>query len=616
MKKLQPRLFRRRLITNLVPLFIAITVLGTFSFIITMNFVKSDIDKRNITMLSQNMQRIEALNDDIETVNINFGINPDITLNLKRIMNSPDLTMEDMQQINMLESLLSAPAYSKPDIQSIYVYFNNNLRRFISTSDNLTTLDAVSNTGIIDTSWYDSYIKNRATSQSWYEVRKVQFYSFEKPTALLTLYKNIYQSGFSNSTGVIVLNIRISYITGLLQDMCSNTGQRVLLLGQSGQLICESQQGNFKAANYRDLPKSGKSALRNINSQWCIVSQSTSAKYGMKLVSVIPVRELYKVPILLLELTVLLLILTMAMGIIVSYKSARYNYNQIRNIIRIIDNAGTGKATQSLEPKGNDEYTYIINNIVKTFVEKDYLKVQLSEKMYKEKALELMALQSQINPHFMFNTLETIYLKTLGLTGGHNEVNTMLENLSTILQYSLSRGSETISIQDEIENAKSYVAIQKIRYRDMFRLIWDIRGDMSQYAIIKLVLQPLIENSISYTAKEKAVSIKVKIRILSDRIQLAVIDNGIGISSEKLMQITHNLTLSMNETPHIGLYNTNKRLKIAYGDRYGIRLRSKFGYGTAVYMTIPKIDIPNTPNAFSFNRSASKGGETPPATPQ
>lgn len=608
-RNLQPRLFRRRLITNLVPLFIAIIVLGILSCIITMNFVKSDIDSRNIALLNQDMQRIEALNDDIETVNINFGINPDITVNLKRIMNARDLTSEDMQQIDALESLLNAPTCSKPDIQSIYVYFNNRLRRFISTSDNITTLDKTSGSGITDTSWYDSYIKNRGVSQIWYEVRQVRLYSFEKPTALLTIYKNIYQSGFSSSTGVIVLNIQIKYITGLLQNMCSSPGQRILLLDQNGQLICESEKGNFKGANYRNLPKSGKSSLRSINAQWCTVSQSTSEKYGMKIVSVIPVRQLYKVPIRLLELTALLLALTTVMGIILSYRSARYDYHQIRHIIRIIDNAGTGKATRPLEPKGNDEYTYIINNIVKTFVEKDFLKIQLSEKMYKEKTLELMALQSQINPHFMFNTLETIYFKALGLTGGHNEVSSMLENLSTILRYSLGRGSKRISIRDEVENAKSYVAIQKIRYRDMFRLGWDIRGDIGRYSIIKLVLQPLIENAISYTAKEKAVSIKVKIRIRTAVIQLAVIDNGSGISREKLTQITHNLTLDMDNVTHIGLYNTNRRLKIAYGDRYGLRLRSKFGFGTAVYMTIPKIAIPPAPQFPGLPQTVSKGSE-------
>ena len=598
-KRLQPRLFRRRLITGLVPVFIAIISLGILSFFITMNFLKSDIELRNATLLKQDIQRIETMNDDIETININFGINSDITVNLKRIMNSSELTLEDIRQVNTLESLLSAPAYSKQDIQSIYVYFNNSLRRFISTTDNLTTLDGQTGSEPTDRSWYDSYLKNRNTSQIWYETRRVQIYSFDTPTALLTIYKNIYQSGFSSSTGVIVLNIRLDYITRLLQSMCTSPGQRILLLNQKGNLICESDGANFKAASYQHLPAAQRSVIRVINSQPCVVSQASSTKYGMKMVSAIPVRQFYKVPIRLLELTALLLLLTMAMGIFFSYRSARYDYRRIHSIIQIIDNAGSGEPTDPLEPNENDEYSYIINNIVKTFVEKDFLKVQLSEKMYKEKALELMALQSQINPHFMFNTLETIYLKTLGLTGGHNEVSTMLENLSTILQYSLGRSNENISIQDEIQNAQSYVAIQKIRYRNMFELKWDIAGDMSRYAIIKLVLQPLIENAISYTAKEKAVQIKVKIRVRGDVIQLAVIDNGIGISPEKLMQITHRLSSGADDIGsgrHIGLYNTHKRLRLAYGDRYGLHIRSKFGFGTAVYLRIPKIHIPDPPN--------------------
>jgi two-component system sensor histidine kinase YesM len=593
MKNLQPRLFKRRLATNLVPLLISIAVLGTFAIIVTMNFVKSNIDNSNRKLLNQAIERIAALNEDIDTVNINFAINPDVTIDLKQIMNSQSFDLQEVDQVKLLESFLSAPAYSKPDIQSIYVYFNNSLRRFISTNDGLTTLDKV-----IDTGWYDSYLKNNGSSQVWYEVRHVKMYNFEsKQTTLLTVYKNIYQSGLSKATGVIVLNIQMDYIVNLLKNMCSYTGQRFLLLDNNGQLICESGAVSFHANDFQGLPRDSGNVIRQINSQLCSVSETTSEKYNMRIVSVIPVKELYEVPIRLLETTFLLLVLTLVVGVVMAYRLAKNNFNHIQTINSIIDSAESGTPVQPLSIQTNDEYSYIINNIIKTFIEQDYLKMQLSERMYKEKAMELLALQSQINPHFMFNTLETIYLKALALTGTHNEVNTMIENLSTILKYSQSKSDETITIQDEVENAKSYVDLQKIRYRDKFHVIWDFKDDLRQYTIIKFVLQPLIENAISYSAKDKPILIKVKIRVNPETVTVKVTDNGIGISNEKLMQLKTIMLQDINNSQHIGLYNTNKRIKLCYGDAYGLEIKSKFGFGTSVHITIPKIASGATPKA-------------------
>lgn len=133
------------------------------------------------------------------------------------------------------------------------------------------------------------------------------------------------------------------------------------------------------------------------------------------------------------------------------------------------------------------------------------------------------------------------------------------------------------------------MAIQKIRYRSSFRLRWDIRGDMDRFTIVKLVLQPLIENAISYSAGQKTVDIKVRIRVRADTVKIAVIDNGIGISAEKLMQLKNSLTQEAETTAHVGLYNTHKRIRLAYGEGYGLKLRSKFGFGTSVSITIPQI---------------------------
>lgn len=179
-------------------------------------------------------------------------------------------------------------------------------------------------------------------------------------------------------------------------------------------------------------------------------------------------------------------------------------------------------------------------NVIKNFIEKHYLTTRLQ-------ALELLALQSQINPHFLFNTLEHIYLKTLALTRYPNEVTKMIENLSSILKYSLSNPRSTIFLKDEIKATKAYIDLVKARYKEKFDVIWDYTEDVLDVKVMKLLFQPLIENSIYHGIKpcEKRCGIKIRIRKLkdtSDWLCIWVIDNGIGMSKEKLEEVQGRLS--------------------------------------------------------------------------
>ncbi|MDK2800407.1 MAG: two-component system, sensor histidine kinase YesM [Clostridiales bacterium] len=216
--------------------------------------------------------------------------------------------------------------------------------------------------------------------------------------------------------------------------------------------------------------------------------------------------------------------------------------------------------------------------------------MQLSERKYKLQTMELLALQSQMNPHFLFNTLQTIYWKVCSFTGKSNEVNRMIENLSDILRYSLETGEMNVTLEEEIKNTISYIEIQKIRYKDKFDVIWEYDDDIKQLKVVKLLLQPLVENSIYHGIKEKEGKsyIKIKINHSNHWIKIVVIDNGLGITPEKLIKLQEKLNQDQDYSEHIGLFNTNKRLMLTYyGNQFRIKIRSKMGWGTAVYIYIP-----------------------------
>jgi two-component system sensor histidine kinase YesM len=230
-------------------------------------------------------------------------------------------------------------------------------------------------------------------------------------------------------------------------------------------------------------------------------------------------------------------------------------------------------------------------------VEQSYLKTQLSERNYKLRFMEMLALQSQINPHFLYNTLEIINWKTLALTGRPNEASLMLEHLSDILKYVLSNPEQTVLLEKEIGYADIYLEIQKIRNRQKFQVIWDVEEKTRSRFVLKLILQPLLENAIDHGIKEKqgSGSLKIRIRSVSSGTRIHVIDNGAGISRDKMDWI--NRELGRNDDAqhpgeaggraHIGLFNTNKRLTLSYGREYGLRILSKPGWGTSVQVTIP-----------------------------
>ena len=218
--------------------------------------------------------------------------------------------------------------------------------------------------------------------------------------------------------------------------------------------------------------------------------------------------------------------------------------------------------------------------------------MQLSERKYRMKVLELLALQSQINPHFLYNTLHTISWKSIAITKKPNEISGMIDNLSTILKYVLSNSNEMVTLDEEIYYTMCYVNIQSVRYRNRFRVKWTYDDDnLAEIMIMKLIFQPLIENSIYHGIKEKEGEGVISVRLVRDGsfLKIWLIDNGLGMTRERLDEIREMLKPEKDtiKSDHIGLYNVNKRLLLTYGDSYRIRIKSAYGRGTAIFIKFP-----------------------------
>ena len=199
---------------------------------------------------------------------------------------------------------------------------------------------------------------------------------------------------------------------------------------------------------------------------------------------------------------------------------------------------------------------------------------------------ELKALQSQINPHFLYNTLDSIIWMAEGKK--NEEVVLMTASLARLLRQSISNEDEVVPIANEVEYARGYLTIQKMRYKDKLEFQIEVDSSILYIPLIKLVLQPIIENAIYHGLKYKESKglLIVKGFMKDGNAVLQVIDDGVGMDEETLAHIydKHKVNYHSNG---VGVYNVQKRLKLYYGDDYGITYESEKGEGTTATITIP-----------------------------
>ena len=208
------------------------------------------------------------------------------------------------------------------------------------------------------------------------------------------------------------------------------------------------------------------------------------------------------------------------------------------------------------------------------------------------KKSELRALQAQINPHFLYNTLDAIVW--LAEAGQSREVIHITRALSDFFRISLSQGKDWIPLSEEIKHLTGYLTIQKIRYRDILDYQIDIPEELGSCQVLKLLLQPLVENAIYHGVKHRRGRglVRVTGRMEDNWLILEVADNGAGMTDERLMQVRDGLSGDGGESAGYGLFNVNKRIQLYYSQPQGVWIESRMGEGTAVTLKLPVRSLP------------------------
>ncbi|RXZ76577.1 hypothetical protein EBB07_34650 [Paenibacillaceae bacterium] len=578
--------FAKNVLRFIIPLLIPLIILGGFSIVTTLSYIRTELNNSNYKMLEQTRSTIELMFNELDSVHYTLNYNSRLILRLRSLLTGNEASSSDIEAFNHFMSIINAPTNIRPHIHSIYLYYDNADGHFLASNEGRVSINSYN-----DVSWYTSLTGLKRLKQDLHiERRTMKRYAFDrKETELVTLYKRFVPPGLTKTEGYMVSNLWKEELEHDMASLLYQPEQLVFIIDGNKEILAttNANHADLQGIALLDLSKSQR-YKSVITGESYVVSKLDSDSYDLQYISVTPSRHFYQLSTNLLYLTVALVIVSLILGLFLTYYISRRNHRNMMRVLLTIDNAEKGMPIPRLPEKVTDEYSFILQSMIKSFVERSSLKIQLTEKKYMLQMMELMALQSNINPHFMANTLRTIFWKSIGLTGGQNEVSQMLDYLSEVVHYAISASNKKVTLGEELRNTKHYIEIMKIRYKDKFHLIWDYDEELLDYRIIKLLFQPLLENAIYHGIKEsnRFGYVKVRIRRRGSKLLIAIIDTGLGMNRERLVQLRQMFTAE-KETKHIGLYNTYKRLQIMYGGQQQFRIRSKKGWGTVIEIILP-----------------------------
>ena len=395
-------------------------------------------------------------------------------------------------------------------------------------------------------------------------------------------------------TGVLLVDMDFSGISWMMKQLnTSKTGQYYYLCDSSGQIIYHPRQIQISEGIYKENTSVNGRYKNGVYDEVFggvrrKVVVDTISYTGWKLVGVIPYQSFSYGMLNISYFVVLLMLLTTMMLVVVNrIVSLRIS----SPIMKLNDSVKEYEAGEKPEIYigGSLEIRHLGYSIQKSYERIDTLMKEIVIEQNERRKSELDALQSQINPHFLYNALDSIIWMIEGER--NEEAAFMISQLAKLFRISLSKGRTVIPVRDELQHARSYMNIQKIRYKNTFSVEFQVDPSIEDCCTIKLILQPLLENAINYgvSSMDDCGEILVTGRREEGMIVLAVEDNGLGMSAEEAALVLTDSNRVHKKGSGVGLVNVNNRIKILFGKEYGLTVESEPDEGTKVSIRIPEI---------------------------
>lgn len=540
--------------------------------------IESEVATMSRNSLNQTKERMDTLMNEVVQISGQMSLDEDI---MKFLLPEGDgsrnkeATLAAKEQIRMYSGIFDY-------IDSIYVYSSKS--QYVVTSDGGGPLEEFD-----DLTWHSNL------TERIYEPGRMISRQGKPGFPYLLSYIQPIRLTQMQFLGGIIVNIDVDKMD---EQMAIDSSEELLIVDDRDNVIFSNRQENLmkkwtELSFYHLLDKEIESGSQTAKTQdgEQIFTVLHSSDFKWRYVSVVPMHKYQEYQREFGNFYLLMIVMILVLSVIAAVLISVYTYDPVKNILNLLKNPDIYEPVESTGPAfKQDEIQEITGNIVRNFYSNRQMQKELEDYLNLVNKAQLAALQAQISPHFLFNTLENLRWRAIAICKGDNEVSQIILNLSEMLRISLDNSRQIISLDEEINNARLYIEILQLRYADKIRVEWDIAQELKNCQIVKVSLQPLIENAVYHGIKPLRGQgvISISAHCEDGRVKIQVRDNGVGMSQEECRLLNEDLRSAyQTKEGHIGVRNVGQRLKLILGDAAELSLHSALGEGTVVTIGLP-----------------------------
>ena len=537
-------------------------------------------------IIDQTTVNMDMMANEVEKISFMIFSNKDIRSILQK---GPGNTLkEKLYNRDALQYTLYNYITSRDDIDSVYI-IDEYKNLYYTTKDYNVT-------GKYIDAWISDPLKIREANGSvvWIETHPDKF-NAQEPKNVISAARLLKNFDTSESLGILLANIEEKSFSDIYSDVDLGKSGHIFLISRAGRIISDPAENKLGKDVGKDIlsniSKDKGNFVYKADGREMLVVYNVSSVTGFITVGQIPLDEILGEVYYIRNFVFILGLFILLASFLASIAFSKSITGPVKNLVRQMKRAEEGDFTARVEVNGSSEILSMKTGFNRMIEKIRELIDRVYEEQQKKKEAELQALQAQINPHFLYNTLNSI--KWMAVLHNMQNISEMVTALNHLLYHSISKSGNIISIRNEIENLRNYVVIQKYRYNDKFEVHYEYDEELLEYKTLKLLLQPIVENSIFHGIENKKGTGNINIRIIkcNEIIKYIIEDDGIGIPQEILERInSHQPAVAGNRGfTSIGISNVDERIKLYFGSEYGLTVHSILGEGTTVEITTPLI---------------------------
>ncbi|AFC29294.1 integral membrane sensor signal transduction histidine kinase [Paenibacillus mucilaginosus 3016] len=411
---------------------------------------------------------------------------------------------------------------------------------------------------------------------------------------LFSVVREVFNNAYE-PIGLIVVDANMDSFERFVKDMDEVTHGKTFIINKEDIVIYDSDRTfmtrKVEAGHWLQRGREPQgSFIEDVDGRESLVVYSVSERSGWRVVITVPLDELTQGVQRTREFTLFATLLTISLALVLSIFLSFALTRSLRKLLLLMKSVQQGNLEVSFPVTTQDEAGRLGNQFNRMIERIRQLIEENTRIGERKKEAELHALQSQINPHFIYNTLESI--RMTAEFNDDDEVADMTEILGKLLRYSITDKKEFVQVEDELEHLRNYMKLQEFRYPGRFRLEIEPYGRYESLRMLKLTVQPIVENAILHGMNpSQTMVVSVSLALSGEDAVMVIKDNGVGMSGETLEKLRRSLSLPQAEGDRrdkrgIGLRNVNERLKLYYGEAYGLEVYSTEGEGTEVHVRL------------------------------